>query len=433
LPSASLASTRDVLGAPPPALRQRITSGVTTLSALSIIAGVLNYGSNLAFGRVLGAASYGDLTTLMSLFIVVSVPFAAAQTRVADRAAKHIERGEAEQLAQLVQRNFRHMAALGLLATAIYCACAPLIAEALSLRSVWSAFALAPMIFLAFCFPVLQGTLQGLERWLAFGVVAVALGAGRLAFGLPLALLLGTATGAILGQGVGMLLALGGTVWLVRDHLYRRDVHDVRTAVAKPNLRAMAPGLAFVLFAVIANCDVVFAKLWMSPEQAGRYAALATIGKVITYLPAAVAVVVVPGAARVSGRREASVRVLRRSARLVGGIALIAMIPAACAPHLLVAVLFGHRYASIASGVLPIVLAGGGLALLYLLIVYSVAVNDCRRVWILALGLPVQATGIALFHGSPAQVAAVQAATVAVMLGLNELGSHALVRRSGRV
>ena len=38
---------------------------------------------------------------------------------------------------------------------------------------------------------------------------------------------------------------------------------------------------------MIANCDVVLAKIFLSPSAAGQYAALATIGKIVTFLPAA--------------------------------------------------------------------------------------------------------------------------------------------------
>jgi O-antigen/teichoic acid export membrane protein len=184
-----------------------------------------------------------------------------------------------------------------------------------------------------------------------------------------------------------------------------------------------------VLFAVIANCDVVFAKLWMSPTEAGHYAALASIGKIITYLPAAVAVVVVPSAAATSSNPERRKRVLQSAARLVGAISLLAIVPAVVAPHLLVHVMFGHNYASIATGVVPIVVAGGGLAMLYLLVTFSVVIDDRRWALLLVLGVSVQATGIGLFHSSVTQVASVQATTVIVLLAINELGFHALIPR----
>jgi O-antigen/teichoic acid export membrane protein len=411
-------------------LRKRLTRGVTVLSALSVVAGVLNYGSNIIFARLLKVSAYGDLTSLLSLFVVISVPLAAAQTRVAERTAAHTAAGDHERVRVVLRHAQAHMATLGVVATVLYCALIPLIVSALSLTNAMSAVALAAMIFIGFMFPALQGALQGLERWVVFGAVGLALGVGRLVFGVPLALLTGGAGGAIAGQALGMLVVLVAVVWVLRDQLRRGAGGAARSGIRRrPDVRGVSAGAAFVLFAVIANCDVVFAKLWMSPTEAGHYAALSTIGKIITYLPAAVAVVFVPSAAATSGHPERRARVLQGAALLVGAISLLAMIPAAADPHLLVRVMFGHSYASIAGGVVPIVVAGGGLALLYLLVTFSVVIDDRRWALLLVLGVTMQALGIGLFHASVTQVATVQAATVVTLLLINELGFHALIPR----
>jgi hypothetical protein len=106
----------------------------------------------------------------------------------------------------------------------------------------------------------------------------------------------------------------------------------------------------------------------------------------------------------------------------VGAISLLAIIPAVADPQLLVKIMFGHRYASIASGVLPMVVAGAGLAMLYLLVTFSVVIDDRRWALLLVLGVTMQATGIGLFH-----------ATVMVLLLINELGFHALIPRRRHV
>ena len=45
------------------------------------------------------------------------------------------------------------------------------------------------------------------------------------------------------------------------------------------------------------------AKIFLTAEESGLYAALATVGKVVTFLPAAIAVTLVPNAARAAGAR----------------------------------------------------------------------------------------------------------------------------------
>jgi O-antigen/teichoic acid export membrane protein len=424
--------------------RARLARGVLALSTLSIAASVVNYGSNLAFARALTPASYGDLTSLLALSVVLAVPFAAPQTRLAGRIAARTSAGA--EVGGLVRAAVGRLALIALVTTAAYCAAIPLVTDLFHLQAVGPALALAALLLVSFLFPALQGTLQGLERWIAFGLVGLGVALSRLVVGMPWALAGGGAGGAIGGQAIGMSLCLAWLAWLLRGH-----IRPGRAAGADPGAAAsageragasagertgartgLAAGAAFVLYAVIANCDVVLAKMFISPRAAGEYAALATIGKMVVFLPAAVAVIVVPRSTRAGISAAERSRVLRLAALLVGGAALIAIVPAAIAPGFVLRTMFGTRYLGAASGVLPIVCAGGGLAVLYLLVTFTVAIEDARWTWLLVAGVALQVGSIAAFHGSPAQIAIDEGVTVAAVLALNELLFHPLLRRVRR-
>jgi glycosyltransferase involved in cell wall biosynthesis len=90
--------------------------------------------------------------------------------------------------------------------------------------------------------------------------------------------------------------------------------------------------------------------------------------------------------------------------------------------------MFGQKYVSAASGILPIVIAGAGLALLYLLVVYTVTIQDRRSVWLLAVGVGAQIIGIGALHSSPTQVATVQAGVILLVLLGNEIFFHPILR-----
>ena len=113
---------------------------------------------------------------------------------------------------------------------------------------------------------------------------------------------------------------------------------------------------------------------------------------------------------------------------MVAGTTLLIAVPAAVEPHLLVKTMFGDKYLAATSGVLPIVGAGAALALLYLLVVYTVAIQDHRWVWLLSAGVGLQVLGILMFHSSPTEVATVQATVIAVVLIANELVFHPILR-----
>jgi O-antigen/teichoic acid export membrane protein len=340
----------------------------------------------------------------------------------------HAAEGRWDRVQYTVRHATAHLTVLAVIATLIYCAAIPLVKSALHLQAIGPAIALAALIFVSFLFPALQGALQGMERWVAFGLVGMAVASGRVAFGIPWALAGGGAGGAIGGQAIGMVFCLAALLWVLRVHVRRSDNAAARAGIRRRiDVRGAAAGAAFVFFAVIANCDVVLAKIFMPPHQAGEYAALATIGKIVTFLPAAVAVIVVPNATRAGDSPRSRARVLRMAALMVGGAALIAMIPAAVAPTFVVKTMFGGKYLASTSGVLPIVCAGGGLALLYLLVTFTVTIEDTRWTWLLVLGVVLQIVLIGSFHASPTQVAGAQAAVVAILLVVNEVRFHSLL------
>lgn len=413
--------------------RTGMPRSVVLLSALTLAASGVNYVSNLAFARVLTPASYGDLTSLLALFMVVVVPLTAAQTRIATRVAGLAALGDVDGVKATVRHSLIRLGVVALVATAIYGAAIPLVADVFHLQAIGPAVALAALVFAGFLFPALQGVLQGLERWLAFGLVGLAVALSRLAFGIPWAAGGGGAGGALGGQALGMLACLGGVLWMLRDQVRRVEGRTARSgALRLPDSAGVLAGAAFVFFAVIANCDVVLAKIFLSPNAAGQYAALATIGKIVTFLPAAIAVVLVPNATRAGGSVRERTRVLRVAAAMTLAAALLAAIPAALAPRLLISTMFGPHYMSSAAGVLPIVCAGGGLALLYLLVTYTVAIKDARWTWLLALGVILQIVLISLLHGSASQVAFAQALVVGALLLANEARFHSLIPRPHR-
>jgi hypothetical protein len=137
-------------------------------------------------------------------------------------------------------------------------------------------------------------------------------------------------------------------------------------------------------------------------------------------------VIMVPNAAKAQ-IEGSSARVLRLAALMVGATSVVAAIPAVLAPHLIISVLFGSKYLSAVNGVLPMVVAGAGLAMTYLFVVYTVAIRDRRWIILLVCAVAVQIAGISLFHHSPTEIAEVQAAVAVFVLAGNEILFHPII------
>lgn len=407
----------------------RVRPGLVVMVLLTTMASAVNYASSVVFSRVLPTASFGDLTALLSLAVVLSVPCNAAQTVVAARIARFHADGEDSRIRFIMRYALGHVVAVGAAVTVVYLLLVPLTVIVLDLQAWGAAVALTPVVFLAFPVPIVLGLLQGLDRYVAFGVMMLAVALSRLLFGIPWAEAGGGAGGALAGQGVGMILVLFGGMWALRAYWRREGTGAGKAGLKrKVDLSTVSATGAFIAFAVISNLDIVLAKVFLEPHDAGLYAALATVAKIIIFLPSAIAVVLVPNAARARGSLRAQRRALRTAALGVLATAVLVAVPIAAAPRLTLELMFGKSYTEAASGVLPIVIAGLALGLLSLLVVYSVTIEDRRWVLLLLLGVGVQVIGISLFHSSPTEVAVVQMCAVFSVLAVNEVRAHSLLR-----
>jgi glycosyltransferase involved in cell wall biosynthesis/O-antigen/teichoic acid export membrane protein len=403
--------------------------GTSVMIILTLLASVANYASNIIFSHLLSTVEYGELTALIALALIIAVPAGAAQTIVAERVAALRASGEGKQLRFLLRHATAHVVVIAAVVGVIYAACIPLVKSALGLQAMGPALALAPLLVVSMFVPVASGVMQGMERFALLGFFALVIACSRIAFGVPWAMAGGGAGGPLFGQALGTVIALGFTALLLRRYFAGRGTGAASSGLRRrPNRRALAAGAAFTAFALISNLDVVLAKLVMSPHAAGVYAALITVEKIVIFLPSAIAVVMVPNAAKAKLSHQPTARVLRRSALLVLGATLCVSVPAAIAPRLVLGIMFGQNYVSAAPGVLPIVCAGAGLSLLYLLVVYTVTIQDRRWVWLLAAGVGAQVLGIVLLHSSPTQVATVQASVILIVLLLNEFFFHPILR-----
>jgi O-antigen/teichoic acid export membrane protein len=427
LPDAAPAAVRPGSGVA--ALRESMTRGATVMVMLTLAASAVNYASNIIFSRLLNPAEFGDLTAVLAFSVIAALPTAAAQTMIAERVARNAAQGQVEQMRWFIRHALGHVVTVAALVGVLYALALPLMIELLEIRAPGPAIALLPLLVLTFISPVALGVLQGMDRFIAFGVMVLAVAVSRIAFGVPWAAAGGGSGGAVGGQAIGFFVVLLAAAWILRDQLMPRGTGAATSGMKRrPTPATLSASAAFIAFAVISNLDILLAKMFLTPHDVGLYAALATVAKIVIFLPAAVAVVMVPNAARARHSPEASRRVLRIAALLVFATTLIAAVPAVLAPELMIRVMFGDEYVGAEHGILPIVCAGAGLAILYLLVTYAVAIDDRRWTLIVVGGIAFQVGGIAAFHASPAQVATVQALAVLAVLAMNELAFHSLLR-----
>ncbi|MDO9356114.1 MAG: hypothetical protein Q7T55_20615, partial [Solirubrobacteraceae bacterium] len=256
----------------------------------------------------------------------------------------------------------------------------------------------------------------------------VAAAAGRLIVGLVWVGLGGGAGGAIAGQALGIAIAGLAGMFVLRSYGLGRGHGAVMAGLKRrPDFRALQASGAFTLFAIIGNVDVIVAKILLSAREAGYYAALSTVGKIIAYLPAAASVLVVPRTATADGARAREI-VLRRAAAFSIVLMGVACAPLIIAPGWSFGLMFGAEYAAAEPGIPYALVAGAGLGIIGLLVAFSVAIRHGRWQLTLVAGVATFVGLAALDHDTAADVARAQAVGVLVALLINEVIFHSLLR-----
>ncbi len=236
------------------------------------------------------------------------------------------------------------------------------------------------------------GGLQGTGRFTLLGAGLIVAAVGRLVLG-PVFLWLGLGVpGALLGVAVG----LGLSAALVMAPFARSGVRPV-SAFPRPVATVLAALLVSVAIAVPTSADVVLAQHFFPGEEAGAYAAVSVLGKVIIFAPLAISVIFFPLVVRREAEGGPTTPLLRLAllATAAVSVPLAATVVAAgvAAPEV---VLRGY---AVSSALLCVYVAGTLVFSFVVTVLYfNLATRADRIVSCVAVGLAVELAIVVLWH-----------------------------------
>jgi Dolichyl-phosphate-mannose-protein mannosyltransferase len=239
------------------------------------------------------------------------------------------------------------------------------------------------------------------------------------------------------GAAVGVLLA--GYAALVVASGGRRADPERGAAAAAVGAGRDAPGdappvasralgvnpmdavLVFLFLALIQNEDLLLANALLEPGEAGRFAAISTLGGIAAFATATVPLVLLPRAA--SGAPYALSTALGAAAALGGGALLLVGL----APDTVVSFLFGDRYAPVAGVAVPYLLAMALLGVARVLAAHASATGAGRSTLAILGGAVVVHVVLVVLIGSDAEgIATATLASTALLAAA--LGGAAALR-----
>jgi O-antigen/teichoic acid export membrane protein len=384
------------------------------LLSASGLATAINFAYNIAVARFLGPTAFGHATAVYTLLILISAVTLSFQIV----SAKVVAQQSSLEGKSAVYRGFHKSAwACGIAVALLLLVFQRAIADYLNLPSPILVVLLA--IGVAFYVPL------GSRR----GYIQGAYGFHRLATNLVL-------------EG---LVRLGGSLVLITLGLGVQGVIAANAAAiavaylaAAPKLAAAVPhelhipdafreALQAIVFfagqALINNCDIVLVKHFFPSTEAGLYAAVALVGRVIFAFSSAVVNTMFPLVAGTRVEERKGHRVLLTSLLLVLGIGSSLALGLRLAPAGIWTAFFGPQFAILGKYGLPYLLAlYAATTVVYSLsvvvIAYEMSYKIANTSWVQLAFSGVVVAGICRFHSSLQQVIWIQLVLMVVLLNV---------------
>lgn len=377
----------------------------------SAFVSLANFGYNIAVAHLLGPSDFSHAAASVTLLMLASCINLAFQLVTAKLLAKTDNPAER---AGIYQSLTRRSWFVGALLTAVLFAVRLPLAGYLRLPdpNVIDVLALGMLFYIPL--GVRRGAMQGTCQFVRLSANLTAEAVVKLVGAI-----------AFVYMGSGVMGAVGAiSLSVFAAFLLPAGDSDLRGETSKSGTAAsFMEGMQAIIFfvgqVVINNIDILMVKHYFSPEDAGLYAAVALVGRLLYFATWSVTSAMFPVSAGTRVENE-SRKVLLVPLGFVAGISALFVGILAAFPNLVIQVLFGSDFHRTDANVTQLLtmnaVATGIYALAVVLITYEMSRRIANTGWFqLAVSLLVVA-GVGVFHGSLLQVIVVQQVLRGVLL-----------------
>jgi O-antigen/teichoic acid export membrane protein len=366
---------------------------------------IFNYLFQLTIARTLTPQDYGAFNALNSMSVLITILFSMLPLVIA-KFTVLFSLQNIEKVRGLFWFGLKWFCAgIGLALIAGWAAI-PLLKDFLRINQSLIIVLMVWQTVLSFLLLLPMGILQGLQKFNSYAFTSVIGTAGRFASGIIYLLLLNWAmTGAVLAGLTGVLLSLAFALYSLHDMIAGPNTApDINVVIDM--LRYSIPAfLMSIGVNFMGQIDIVLARYFCIPNDAGYYATAAILGRIPFFLPGIFLLVIFPQAAKAHSMGSRNHSTLWWNAGLTGAIAGGFAGIFATWPEQIISLLYGKGYVQAAPLFRIISIAMALLAIANVFFTYCLARNHYGFLWILGIGLAAMLGSISLFHQNSMQIA----------------------------
>lgn len=395
--------------------KNQLIAGSAVLFVGNMFASFGNYLYHLLMGRMLGPVDYGVLASLISVAYLLGIPMAALVLVI----VKYVSALRGEKKLATVNYFYcwinRKVLIFGLIGFLVFLCFSFWLVSFLHLESNVLLILIGLASFIGIFSSINLATLQGflLFGWYAIiGIISVIV---KLFLAVFLVYLSYRVFGAILailaGTIVSYVLALFYTKKIIGEKEKRQGFNS-REVFSY----ALPVFFSILAFTSLYTTDIVLARHFLSAQEAGFYAALATLGKIIFFASSPIIMVMFPMVSERHANGKKCINLLNLSFSLVViaclGISLIYFL----FPKLMINILYGSQYLSASPYLFLFAIFLSLYSLASLLVNFHLSVKKVKVVVLPVIAAATQIIFISLFHQSLSQVAWVSIVVLSLLL-----------------
>lgn len=401
-------------------LRHPLFAGSMVLFVGNMVANLGSYFYHLLMGRMLGPASYGTLESLISLVYLLGIPMGTLNLVTVKFVASFKGQKNFPAIKSMLQKFTQNFFLFGGGSLVIYLALTPQITSFLHLSSNLPLITIGAISFVGLFTTINRGFLQGL---LHFGPLAVSV---TIESGLKLFLAVVFVWWGFSVNGAISSLLIGGMVAFIFTRFFLRNIlKDINKNGDFNHLEminyALPVFFSTLAFTSLYTTDIILARHFLPAEQAGFYAALSVLGKIIFFVTGPVVMVMFPLISERHTNGKKYHHLLFLSLCLVMFICLGAILIYGLFPQLMIGVLFGRDYLAASSYLFLFGLFLSFYSLSFLLTNFYLSIGKVKIVILPILAAMSQVIVIYLFHQTLVQMVWISVVITALLFATQML------------
>lgn len=368
----------------------------------SVGVGVLNYLYYPVLGRLLQPGAFGEVQTLVSLFLQIVIFLNVLGLLTVNIVANHGDSPRAQQTIFELEKLALVISVL-ILITAV--ALGPVLQKFFNFDASLPFIILALSVVVSVPATFRTAYLRGKELFGMASIAGLIGAAAKLAFSVLFILMGFGTTGAISGLILAQLASFGYAAVRARQQGFGPSLRS--NLLRWPDMRLILPELRYALLVLVGSLvitafysiDIIVVKHYFDAHTAGLYAGIATVARIILFLTGSISQVLMP-AVKLNNAPGSNRQILIKSTYLLAGIGGAALLGFWFMPRLVIGTLMGADYLPYAHLLPRLSLMIFIVSLLNLFVLYFMALRRYAIAFIAILGLAVTCGLVGIHHDS---------------------------------